>query len=716
MRPTGWPGAGGRGRARFASALSASNGSVRPFAAGPVRQRPSPSRSHASALSASSTSKTRAISCCARASSTGDDDLDAVVEVSRHQVGAPDQDRASSPGDSKTKSRLCSRNRPRTLRTRIVSLMPVDAGPQRTDASRDDLDAGAFLRRCVERVDDARIRQRVDLDPDAPVLAVLRDGADVLDQPLAQAERRDEDLAELARPAEAGQVVEEVCDVGGDLLVGGEEAEVLVAARGARVVVARCRRGRSASARRPRGARRASSSRGSSGSRSRRRRGRRRARARATTRCSDARRSAPSTRRGRPICLPSSDASISAGTSGESSLVRYTVALSPTTLGSWALVAHERLEARRERRVRMVNEYVAAPDLVEDRPVRRDEPRMRDADPRLVLELGPGQVGELRRRRRDRAVPAPRTSRARRRRGRAGGAISMRDDAEPATSSRTTSPKRRRCSSSSTASSRSSASSDTSKSALRVTRKVVHSTISIFGKSSGRKWRITLSSGRWTPRLPTGRKRGRSSGTFTRAKRSSPVFGSRTKRPRLSERPEMYGNGWPGPTASGVSTGKDLALETARQLLELLSARSPRRVRRRFLRRPAPVSARASTASTARDIRSSARSRISASASDAVRPSGERVPTPASSCPRRPATRTMKNSSRCEREDGAEANALEQRHARVAGELENARVEVERRQLPVEEPVLADPVGCGTLWHRGFDHLRRPCIGWVNEW
>src|SRR6266542_3845861 len=65
--------------------------------------------------------------------------------------------------------------------------------------------------------------------------------------------------------------------------------------------------------------------------------------------------------------------------------------------------------------------------------------------------------------------------------------LSIRDDAEPATSSRTTSPKRRRRSSSSTASSRSSASSETSKSALRVTRKIVHSTISIFGKSTGRK-------------------------------------------------------------------------------------------------------------------------------------------------------------------------------------------------------------------------------------
>ena len=45
-------------------------------------------------------------------------------------------------------------------------------------------------------------------------------------------------------------------------------------------------------------------------------------------------------------------------------------------------------------------------------------------------------------------------------------------------------------------------------------------------------------------------------GTFTRAKRSSPVSGSAASTPSDSERPEMYGNDCPGPTASGVRTGK----------------------------------------------------------------------------------------------------------------------------------------------------------------
>ena len=64
---------------------------------------------------------------------------------------------------------------------------------------------------------------------------------------------------------------------------------------------------------------------------------------------------------------------------------------------------------------------------------------------------------------------------------------------------------------------------------------------------------ITDSSG--TRRPPASTKRSRPSGTFTRANRSSWLSGSTARTPSELERPEMYGNGWPGPTASGVSTG-----------------------------------------------------------------------------------------------------------------------------------------------------------------
>ena len=60
------------------------------------------------------------------------------------------------------------------------------------------------------------------------VAAPPRDRADLARSALAQVERRGEQLAQALRPPEAGQVVEEVGDVGADVRVGGEEAEVLV--------------------------------------------------------------------------------------------------------------------------------------------------------------------------------------------------------------------------------------------------------------------------------------------------------------------------------------------------------------------------------------------------------------------------------------------------------------------------------------------------------
>ena len=108
------------------------------------------------------------------------------------------------------------------------------------------------------------------------------------------------------------------------------------------------------------------------------------------------------------------------------------------------------------------------------------------------------------------------------------------------TSTRTTSPKRRARSSSSTARSRSSASSETVKSASRVTRKTSTSTISIPGKSWPRFLAIRSSSGTSVRPSSSGMKRGSISfGTFTRAKVSAPVTGSRTITPSDSERLEM---------------------------------------------------------------------------------------------------------------------------------------------------------------------------------
>ena len=82
---------------------------------------------------------------------------------------------------------------------------------------------------------------------------------------------------------------------------------------------------------------------------------------------------------------------------------------------------------------------------------------------------------------------------------------------------------------------------------------------------------ITCSSG--TKRSPSGsgRNRGSSGGTFTRAKRRSSGVGvARPATPRFSDRFEMYGNGWPGSTASGVSTGKIRCSNTSIEVLAVV--------------------------------------------------------------------------------------------------------------------------------------------------
>ncbi len=110
-------------------------------------------------------------------------------------------------------------------------------------------------------------------------------------------------------------------------------------------------------------------------------------------------------------------------------------------------------------------------------------------------------------------------------------------------------------------------SSSTSRSSLRVTRKVKCSRISIPGKRWSRWAEMTSSSGTKRVSYMSARgdssrpgtirmRRGSTGGTLTRAKCSLAVLGLTSTTARLSDRPEMYGNGWAGSTASGVSTGK----------------------------------------------------------------------------------------------------------------------------------------------------------------
>ena len=96
--------------------------------------------------------------------------------------------------------------------------------------------------------------------------------------------------------------------------------------------------------------------------------------------------------------------------------------------------------------------------------------------------------------------------------------------------------------------------------------------------------------------------RSKPSGTFTRANRSSPVSGSRASTPSESESPEMYGNDCPGPTPSGVRTGKisrskyacsrrsSLSVQSSIRAISIPAAASDGRSSRRQRRACRPVS------------------------------------------------------------------------------------------------------------------------------
>ena len=137
-----------------------------------------------------------------------------------------------------------------------------------------------------------------------------------------------------------------------------------------------------------------------------------------------------------------------------------------------------------------------------------------------------------------------------------------------------------------------------------------------------------------------GTKRGRISGTFTLAKRRSPLSGSAASTARDSERLEMKGKGCPGLTASGVSTGKT---DSRKYAFARSCATLPSDFQSRIRM---PCSARAGRSCRSRKSIAFFRSlrttsRMRASCWRGVSPSGLRSASACSSCSCRPETRIM---------------------------------------------------------------------------
>ena len=305
--------------------------------------------------------------------------------------------------------------------------------------------------------------------------------------------------------------------------------------------------------------------------------------------------------------------------------------------------------------------------------------------PRLVLELGAvegvdrPQAAEVERARR---------TRRRRRRSRSSSRCSSSrtsSGASASISSRTARPNRRRRSSISTAASRSSASSSSSvRSALRVTRKATVVSISMPGNSWSRWAAITCSSG--TKRSPSGMttKRGSSGGTLTRAKRRSPVSGSRTMHRQVERQVRDVRE-----RVAGVDGQRREHREDP--LLEHLDRGTRRRRRRARPSREARCRPRPGRASTwSRKMRSawsaSSSTRVAdreRAAAAGVRPSGLSCADAGRDLVLEPGHADLEELVEVLAEDGEELGPLEQRHRRVVGQGEHPGVEVEPRQLAV---------------------------------
>ena len=139
---------------------------------------------------------------------------------------------------------------------------------------------------------------------------------------------------------------------------------------------------------------------------------------------------------------------------------------------------------------------------------------------------------------------------------------------------------------------------------------------------------------------PAGTHRGSDFGTFSRAKRSAPVSGSRSSMASESERLEIYGKRCPGSSASGVSTGNACDSKNSSTRIHSAGVSSAMRTS------STPCSASAGNSSSLRHrsraaSRARTLARIAVSCSMGESPSGGYCFAPIATLRRMPATRTM---------------------------------------------------------------------------
>src|SRR6266581_4344425 len=167
-------------------------------------------------------------------------DLDAAEEIPLHPVGARKVDPVAAAVMKIEYPRMFEEAADHRADPDVVG-EAGHAGAQDADAADDQVDGDAGLAGLVERGDGLGLDQGVHLGDDAARAALARRrgfAANGGEQARMQSEWRLPEVAQAGGLAEAGDFLEEVADVLADFLVAGQQAEVGVEPRRARMVVA----------------------------------------------------------------------------------------------------------------------------------------------------------------------------------------------------------------------------------------------------------------------------------------------------------------------------------------------------------------------------------------------------------------------------------------------------------------------------------------------
>ena len=377
--------------------------------------------------------------------------------------------------------------------------------------------------------------------------------------------------------------------------------------------------------------------------------------------------------------------------------------------------AHERLDARRERVVRVLDDDVAR--RRSPRTGRRPSASRGGAACAAPTARTSGRGGRGRRAAstsREVEEPVDRVDRVGSRpRAAPRAARASRCEIELETSSRTTAPNRRLRSSVSTASSRSSASSEISVSPSRVRRNAARSVSSISGKSQPQEVRdhgLERDQQAAVADRDEARQASRAPSRARSAPRPSPGRAPCTPRRQREPRDvrERLARARPRAASAPGRSGVRTPPRARRARLGVASSTVPTTI-------PSAASAGTSSSRQSLDcaaVSSSTRSRTSASACCGVRPSGERTSTPRDDLVEQAGDPDHEELVEVRREDRAELDPLEQRLVGVGGEVEDALVQVEPRQLAVEQGVGRE-VGRGSVRGRqGADIIPERWCTW----